>query len=218
MKGSRRVDIRHLEYFTEVAKQLNFTKAASTLHVSQPSLSKTIKAMEDKLGVQLFDRSFRQLALTDAGKALFHNATQVLHAYQNLTSELDEVMDLKKGEIKIGIPPIIGAAFCSRLISHYIDLFPLIHVSLVEVGSKKIKDGIHDGILDVGFICNKPLNTKEMESVQLVKDPLMAVLHTNHPLSMKKSIEVDDLKEEAFIMYRQDFSLFDRIIEACKGN
>src|SRR5690625_2314241 len=135
MKGDESLDIRHLEYFVQVANHLNFTKAATVLHVSQPSLSKTIKGMEDDLGVPLFYRSFRQLELTDAGKALLQNAKHVLHAYENLTSELDDVMDLKKGEIRIGIPPIIGAAFCSKLISRYIDLFPYINVSLMEVGS-----------------------------------------------------------------------------------
>src|SRR5690625_2189215 len=94
------MDIRHLEYFTKVAKHLNFTKAASTLHISQPSLSKTIKSMEDELGVPLFYRSFRQLELTDAGEALLHNAKNVLGAYQNLTNELNDVMNLKKGDRK----------------------------------------------------------------------------------------------------------------------
>lgn len=211
------MDIRHLEYFVQVAKHLNFTKAASTLHISQPSLSKTIKGMEDELGVPLFYRSFRQLELTDAGKALLQNAKHVLHAYENLTSELNDVMDLKKGEIKIGVPPIIGAAFCSKLISQYIDLFPLINVSLMEVGSKKIKDGIRDGTLDVGFVCNKPLNNKEVESIQLVKDPLMLAIHSTHPLSENTTVEFTDLEKEAFIMYRQDFSLYDSILDACSS-
>lgn len=209
------VDIRHLEYFVQVAHHLNFTKAAMALHVSQPSLSKTIKGMEDELGVPLFYRSFRQLELTDAGKALLHNAKHVLNAYENLTSELNDVMDLKKGETKIGIPPIIGAAFCSEVISRYIDLFPYIDVSLIEVGSKKIKDGIREGTLDIGFICNTPLQMKEMETVQLIRDPLHLVVHTAHRLSKQKSIRLADLEKESFIMYRQDFSLYDRIVEAC---
>lgn len=212
------MDIRHLEYFTEVAKHLNFTKAASTLHISQPSLSKTIKSMEEELGVPLFYRSFRQLELTDAGKALLQNANHVLHAYHNLTSELNDVMELKKGEIRIGIPPIIGAAFCSKLISHYVDLFPLINISLIEVGTKKIKDGINDGTLDVGFVCNNPLYKKGVESIQLLNDPLMLVMHANHPLHKKKQIDFPDIADEAFVMYRQDFSLYDSILEECSAH
>ena len=209
------MDIRHLEYFIEVAKHLNFTKAAAALHVSQPSLSKTIKGIEEELGVPLFYRSFRQLEMTDAGHALLQNAKHVLHAYENLTSELNDVMELKKGEIRIGIPPIIGAAFCSKLISKYIDLFPMIDISLMEVGSKKIKNGVCDGTLDIGFVCNKPLNKKEVDVIQLVKDPLMLVVHKQHALTEKSKISFKDIKNEPFIMYRQDFSLFDGIIDAC---
>lgn len=212
------MDIRHLEYFMEVAKHLNFTKAANALHISQPSLSKTIKNMEEELGVPLFYRAFRQLELTDAGKALLHNAKKVLLAYEQLTSELNDVMELKKGEIRIGIPPIIGAAFCSNIISHYIDLFPLINVTLTEVGTKKIKDGIDDSSIDVGFVCNNPHYYKGVESIKILKDPLMLVAHQSHPLSRRKSITLKDLENESFIMYRQDFSLYDSIIERCQTN
>lgn len=212
------MDIRHLEYFIEVAKHLNFTKAANALHISQPSLSKTIKNMEEELGVPLFYRAFRQLELTDAGKALLQNAKKVLLAYEQLTSELNDVMDLKKGEIRIGIPPIIGAAFCSNIISQYIDLYPLINVTLTEVGTKKIKDGIDDSSLDVGFVCNNPHYYKGVESIQILKDPLKLVAHKNHPLCEKKTISLAELEHESFIMYRQDFSLYDSIIERCQAN
>ncbi|MEI3605543.1 LysR family transcriptional regulator [Pseudogracilibacillus sp. SE30717A] len=211
------MDIRHLEYFLEVAKHLNFTKAAAALHISQPTLSKTIKGMEEELGVPLFDRSFRQLALTDAGKALQQNAKNVIHAYENLTSEMDDVFSLKKGEIRIGIPPIIGAAFCSNLISQYIDTYPHIKVSLIEVGSKKIKHGIMEGSLDIGFVCSNPLNKRNVESIELIKDPLMVLVSNDHSLCESNSVHITDLEKEAFIMYRQDFSLYDSILDTCTG-
>lgn len=102
------MDIRHLTYFTEVAKHASFTKAASTLHVSQPSLSKTIKQLERELGVPLFYRSSKELRLTDAGEAVLKNAQNVLDAFHNLKGTLSDVVELKKGEISVGIPPIIG--------------------------------------------------------------------------------------------------------------
>lgn len=212
------MDIRHLEYFTEVAKHLNFTKAASALHISQPSLSKTVKSMEDELGVPLFNRSFRNLELTDAGKALLHNAKNVLHAYQNLTNELNDVMNLQKGEIRIGIPPIIGAAFCSSLISQFKELYPSIDILLSEVGTNTIKEGIHNGSLDVGFVCNNIGNIKRYEMMELLRDPLMLVVHDSHPLNQQSSISMSDITNESFVMYRQDFSLYDRIIEACQNH
>lgn len=209
------MDIRHLEYFMAVAHYLNFTKAANHLHLTQPSLSKTIKQMEESLGVPLFHRSFRKLELTDAGKALLQNAKVVLNAYQNLTSELNDVASLQKGEIRIGIPPIIGAAFCSIFISEYVNKYPNINMNLIEVGSKKIEEGIEDGTLDIGFICHRPEQNKLIEHAQVFHDPLMLVVHKSHPLANHKVVNFELLKEEKFIMYRDDFSLYDRIVRTC---
>ncbi|NWQ40318.1 LysR family transcriptional regulator [Bacillus sp. EB106-08-02-XG196] len=208
------MDIRHLAYFSEVAKQLSFTKAASTLHVSQPSLSKAIKQIESELSVPLFYRS-KQLELTDAGKAVLVNAKHVLEAFQNLTTELTDILELKKGEIKIGIPPIVGPAFFSKLISKYKELYPYIEIILTEVGSKKIKEGIEDGSLDIGLICNLPVNNGKFEFMKVTHDPLMLVVHKQNRLASYTEVELSDLKNEHFVLYQQDFSLYDRIIEEC---
>ncbi|WP_051353314.1 LysR family transcriptional regulator [Thalassobacillus devorans] len=209
------MDIRHLEYFSEVAKQLSFTKAASTLHVSQPSLSKAIKQLEDELGVPLFYRA-KQLTLTDAGSAVLVNAKNVLDAFHNLNSELNDVIDLKKGEVKIGIPPIIGAAFFSSIITRYKEEYPQVEILLNEVGSKMIKQGVEDGSLDIGLVCNLPAKKQGLfEMIEVINDPLSLLVHKNHHLAKKEQIDLAELENEPFILYRQDFTLHDRIIEEC---
>ncbi|WP_377888959.1 LysR family transcriptional regulator [Alkalihalobacillus sp. R86527] len=208
------MEIRHLEYFTEVARQLSFTKAASTLHVSQPSISKSIKQIEEELGVPLFYRS-KQLELTDAGHAVLINAKKVLQAFDNMTDELSDITAIKKGQIKIGIPPIIGAAFFSKLISRFKELYPSVTILLTEVGSKKIKQGVEDGSLDVGMVCNLPVQKANFEILPVIKDPLMLIVHADHHLSRLNKVTLSDLEKEPFIMYREDFTLHDRIIEAC---
>lgn len=212
------LDIRHLEYFAEVAKHLSFTKAASTLHVSQPSLSKAIQNLEGELGVPLFYRSPKQLELTDAGKAVLINTKNVLDAFHNLTSELNNIAELKKGEVKIGIPPIMGAAFFSALISQYKETSPLIDIHLTEVGSKVIKEGVEDGNLDIGLICNIPIKNDSFEVIKLLKDPLMVIVHKENPLAANQVISFSQLENEPFILYRKDFSLHDRILDVCLKN
>ncbi|MCA0171886.1 LysR family transcriptional regulator [Bacillus sp. RAR_GA_16] len=211
------MEIRHLEYFSEVARQLSFTKAAATLHVSQPSISKAIKNLETELGIPLFYRS-KQLELTDAGKAVLVNAQHVLRACKNLTAELSDITELKKGEIKIGVPPIIGAAFFSKIISQFKSLYPTVEILLTEVGSKMIKQGVDDGSLDIGLICNTPLRNSSFEAVQVIKDPLMLIVHHEHPLAKDDEITLADLASESFIMYRDDFTLYDRILDECAKN
>ncbi|WLR42191.1 LysR family transcriptional regulator [Bacillus carboniphilus] len=211
------MDIRHLEYFSEVAKHSSFTKAALTLHVSQPSLSKAIKQLEAELEVPLFYRS-KTLELTDAGKALLVNVKEVLNSFHNLNSELNRVIDLKKGEINIGIPPIIGASFFSKLISQYVEEYPLVDLKLEEVGSKMIKQGVEDGSLDIGLVCNVPSRNGKFEMMKIVDDPLKLVVNKSNRLSLKNSVHMKDLQHEGFILYREDFTLHDRIMEECANH
>ncbi|MCM3121772.1 LysR family transcriptional regulator [Mesobacillus sp. AQ2] len=212
------MDIRHLEYFTEVAKHLSFTKASQTLHVTQPSISKAIKNLEGELGVPLFYRSSKQLELTDAGKAVLINAKEVLQAFKNLTLELTDIMELKSGEIRIGIPPIVGAAFFSKFISQYKEKYPLVKITLTEVGTKKIKLGVEEGTLDIGLICTLPAPNSSFEIINVIKDPLMLIVHRDHGLALKKEVHFSELDNEPFILYRKDFTLYDLIIEECSKN
>ncbi|QKY70398.1 LysR family transcriptional regulator [Lentibacillus sp. CBA3610] len=209
------MDIRQIECFTEVARQLNVTRAAETLHIAQPSLSKTIKNIERELGVQLFYRGSQQLELTDAGEAFLVNAKKVLASFANLRSELNDVIDLKKGEIRIGIPPIIGAAFFSKFISRYKENYPSIDLLLTEVGSNKISEGVSDGDLDIGLVCNLPAQQENLEIIQLLNDPLMLMVHQDHPWADRHDVAFAEIKNEPLILYHHDFSLHDRIMAAC---
>lgn len=209
------MDIRQIEYFVEVAKQLSFTKAAAILHVSQPSISKAIQNVEAELGVPLFYRSSKQLELTDAGQAVLINSIQVLESFQNLRSELTDLMELKKGQIRIGIPPIVGAEFFSKLISYYKEQYPYIEILLTEVGTKRIREEIETGELDIGLVCSVTSSNENLETIRFLKDPLQLIVHESHPLAQKKTVTLSDLSEEAFIIYRKDFILYDRIIEEC---
>ncbi|MFC0470457.1 LysR family transcriptional regulator [Halalkalibacter kiskunsagensis] len=212
------MDIRQLEYFSEVAKYLSFTKASASLHVSQPSISKAIKNLEDELGVPLFYRSPKQLELTDAGNAVLTNVKIVLESFNNLTTELTDIIDFRSGEIKIGIPPIIGAAFFSKLISQFKEAYPSIEIMLTEVGTKKIIHELEDGSIDIGLVCNIPKTSNDFEMVKLVKDPLMVIVHKNHEFASKQKVNFSELENQAFILYRKDFSIYDRIMEECTKN
>ncbi|KHF37975.1 LysR family transcriptional regulator [Halalkalibacter okhensis] len=209
------MDIRQLEYFSEVAKNLSFTKASATLHVSQPSISKAIKNLEQELNVPLFYRTPKKLELTDAGKAVLVNAKLVLESFYNLTTELTDTMNLQNGEVRIGIPPIIGAAFFSRFITHFKATYPKINIVLTEVGTLKIKKGIEEGLLDIGFICNSTNQANDIEITKMLKDPLMLVVDRSHQLASKKAVHFSELKDEDFILYRNDFSLHEKIIQEC---
>lgn len=209
------MEIRQIEYFVEVAKQLSFTKAATVLHVSQPSISKAIQNLEAELGVPLFYRSSKQLELTDAGHAVLTNALQVLQAFKNIRAELTDIMELKKGQLRIGIPPIVGAEFFSKLISYYKEQYPLIEIVLTEAGTKKIREEIENGELDIGLVCSSQSKNAQLNTISFMRDPLQLIVHADHPLAQHGSISMEQLREQPFIIYRKDFVLYDRIVDEC---
>jgi len=122
------MDILHLTYFTEVARLKSFTKASQYLHVSQPSISKVIKTLENELGVLLLERSGRQIELTDAGQALLQRAQDVLIAMDNLSNELTDIIGLQTGRLVIGLPPMVGARFFPSLIGEFKHCYPGVEI------------------------------------------------------------------------------------------
>lgn len=210
------MDILHLSYFLEVARQKSFTKASQTLRVSQPSISKVIKTLENELNVTLLERTGREIELTDAGKAVFEKAQHVVLEFQDLTSELGEIFNLQRGEITIGLPPMVGARFFPKVIGLFRQTYPHIQIKLIEVGSKQIEIGVEEGTLDIGVIA-LPASLNGLETFSFVNESLRIVLYRDHPLAKKHELTLSELKEEPFVLYKEDFSLYDHILDQCQA-
>src|SRR5690625_497078 len=105
------MELRDIQSFINVADYKSFTKAAERSYLSQPSLSKAVRKLEKTLQIELFDRSTRHLRLTDAGKIVYKQSQQALASLNDIPMLLDELRDIATGEIKIGIPPLIGTLF-----------------------------------------------------------------------------------------------------------
>lgn len=131
------MDIRHLQYFLEVARQQSFTKAAEVLYITQPTISKTVKSLEEELGITLLDRYGKKVELTDAGHVFFRQALEIEKSFRSLSSELDDLMNLKKGHLRIGLPPMVGSSFFPMIIGEFHKAYPQVTIQLFEDGAKK---------------------------------------------------------------------------------
>lgn len=211
------MDILHLTYFIEVARQKSFTKASQLLHVSQPSISKVIKTLENELGVTLFERLGREIELTDVGHAVFKRAQSVVSEFHDLSSEIHDVVNIKHGEITIGLPPMVGSRFFPSIIGEFKKTYPQVMLKLIEVGSKQVELDVKSGFLDIGVIA-LPLTENEIESFTFVKEELKVVLRRDHPLANYKKLSLDELRNEDFILYSNDFSLSGLIYKECQKN
>ena len=207
------MDILHLKYFIEVARQKNFSKAADAHHVSQSAISKMVKDLERELGATLLNRNSKSVQLTDAGHIFYHQADQIVGLFNNLTAEFDNQAKLERGKLLIGLPPITAAFVFAKLLGEFRKRYPRIDIELYEYGSKKVQPAIQEGTLDFGMICHLP--DPSYEYISLPPDPLKVIMHADHPLADWPKIEMKDLANEQFVIYREDFSLHDKIMAQC---
>ncbi|KHD86760.1 LysR family transcriptional regulator [Bacillus ginsengihumi] len=208
------MDIQHLQYFVSVAIHGSFTKAAQELYVSQPTISKMIKNIEDELGIQLFDRSGKQVELTDVGKVIFIQAQNTLKSFQQLKDEINDVINLKKGTIRIGLPPMIGSRYFPYVINEFHKMYPNIKIQLIEEVTKKVVHDVENGKLDLGAVV-LPVNNELVHHFSFVRDRLVLLLHPTHPLAKEEKVALDQIKDEDFIFFHKDFMLHDQIIHEC---
>lgn len=208
------MDIRHLEYFIEVARYCSFTKAAQTLYISQPAISKAIKNIEDEFGIVLFDRSGKKVILTDAGKILYNQAKSIVKSFNSLSTEINDLVNLEKGNIRIGLPPMIGSNFFPKVITQFHEKYPNVTIQLVEVGAKRVETEVGNGNLDMG-VAVLPTDEEIFHTFQFVKDSLKLIVHPSHPLAEREVVTLSELAEEDFVYFHEDFTLHDRILEEC---
>ncbi|WP_240421285.1 LysR family transcriptional regulator [Paenibacillus periandrae] len=208
------MDLRQLNYFMEIARHSSFSKASQHLHLSQPTLSKVIKNLEEELGVPLFDRSTRRIQLTDTGQVLKEQGHLILKTFDNLKTALTDVIQMRKGKFSLGLPPVIGASFFPKIIAQFHEFYPQIEIELVEEGGKLIEQHLLDGELDLGVVV-LPVDEEKFEVVPLVNRELMLIVPPAHRLTQQTDVSLHALRDERFILFRKGFALHDRVREAC---
>jgi DNA-binding transcriptional LysR family regulator len=199
------MELRHLRYFVAVAEELHFTRAAERLHIAQPPLSQQIRALETELGVQLFERTRRSVALTDAGHALLIRAREVLSVAQALPQELQRVARGEVGQLRIGFSSTLPLTKLLRdVVADHRRSLPGVALNLREMHSQQQFEGLRRGELDVGLV---RYNERAPEGIRLEvlrRDPLRLVVPSSHRFARRKSVAIAECRDEAFIGFPGD--------------
>ena len=195
------MDLRSLKYFTVVAQELNITRAAEKLNMSQPPLSNQLKALEEELGVTLLIRGKRHLQLTEAGNLLLRRANQILELADKTRQELADLKDGLSGTISIGIVEGRAPFLVSRWISGFREEFPRIQYSLWNGSSDDVLDRLYRGLVDIAVIA-APYDTEHLEGFQVGREPWVAIIPAGHPLAKVegKQISLSSLAGEPLIV------------------
>lgn len=202
---SNQIELRHLRYFMVVAQELHFRKASERLFITQPGLSRQIKQLEDELGVQLFIRNKRQVELTDAGRYLYDESSNLLNHMDAIKRSIRLIDKGEEGELSIGF---VGSAM-QEVIPHLLiklnDRFPKIHTSLEEMSNEDQIFAIEHNKLDIGFIRAKQA-PEGIAYRQIFKDNFSVVLPKTHRINQDNFKDLSQFAQENFILFSSDYS------------
>lgn len=198
------MEIRKLEYLMAVCEHMNMTKAAQALHVAQPSISNSIKSLEEELGFEIFDRSKRQLQLTDKGKVLHDRAKALLGHVEDVTREMIDLGNTRTGTIKLGIPPMIGTILFPKILIDYKERYPYIQLQLSEDGSLETKRKIMAGEVDLGIIILSG-DEDSLETSEILRTEIVACMNRGHRLGRYSKLTPQLIEKEKLIMLKEGF-------------
>ena len=173
-------------YILTIAEQRSFSKAAETLFVSQPYLSKLVKNIEEELGAEIFDRSSSPLSLTPAGKCYVEYIKELLYSEQKLKFRIGEIAKHLSGRLIIGIPQTLGSYLLPYTLENFRKLYPRIEIIVEELSNQQLLERVLNNSLDlccIGF----PKIPNEIDYVVLKQEKIVMVLPPNHPLGDEKA-------------------------------
>jgi len=204
-------DLRQLEIFCRVVELQSFSRAAEAVFLTQASVSERISGLENSLGVKLLDRLGRQILPTKAGELLYQHAIRLLDMKKTAILEMEDFLGLKQGEISLGGSTIPGEYILPGIIGRFHEKYPFISIKLTVSDTVEIQKLVLNGNLELGVIGSRSAN-KDLIHYDLWKDELVLVVNARHRWTDKKTISINELLEEPFIL-REPGSGTQKIIE-----
>ena len=194
------VETRLLHYFLTVARERNITNAAKVLHITQPTLSRQMTLLEEQLGVKLFVRDSRPLALTDEGFLLRRRAEEILELVEKTEAEVSAREEQVEGAVSIGCGELASTKLLMEMVAGFSEQFPRVTFDVYTANADRIKHRMDNGLTDVGLL----LEPVEMERYEFIRMPVrerwVAMMPSGVPLARRKYVTARDLDDIPVIM------------------
>lgn len=218
--NNRLMELRHLRYFVAVAEEMNISRAAARLRVSQPPLSRQIHDLEQEIGAPLFDRRHKQLKLTSAGANFLPEARKILSHATRAARLAKAASTGKTGQITIAFLSPLGGLFLPQIIRLFRSKFPLVDIDLHEMVPRQQLEALLDHHIDLGFFSKNELESANDVAFQHLMDVhLRLALTPGHRLTKLRRIPLKKLKDEKFIIFKRSAApaTHDFILQACRS-
>jgi DNA-binding transcriptional LysR family regulator len=206
------MDIRTLRYFVEVVRQQSFTRAAERLFVTQPTISKMLKNLEDELNCTLLIRDGRKLLLTDTGRVVFERGMAILAEFRQLETELGDINHLNKGLLRLGIPPMVGMLMAGP-ISLFRQRYPGVELKIAEFGGLTVQHAVSNSELDLAMTALPVEDDSGLATMPLFSYPMCVLVPRSGNWLKHEAVTPEELGEHPLLIYNEDFALSRQLMQ-----
>jgi LysR family transcriptional regulator, transcription activator of glutamate synthase operon len=209
------MEIRQIQYFLSIVETSSFSAAAEEYFISQSSLSKRIIALEEELGVLLFDRSKRKVSLTNAGEAFLEHARKINSSYKAMLVDISGFKS-EAGTFSIAAIPVIAQYGITTYIAQFREVYPTIDFTLDEIDGLNILPAVEDHRYDLAFTRHHLLDHAKFTSLEISKDKLLVVVSNKNQHAIRSSISIKELSNDNFIIFDKVTDLNSLITDECR--
>lgn len=199
-----------LQYFQAVCRHKSVTAAAQALHVSQPSVSNSIRELEREYHITLFQRVNKELLLTAEGRQVLEQTGRLLAARDALTRQMAQLRGAGQ-PVRVGIPPMIGTFLFPRLLQSFRFHHPEIRLIIEEHGSAHTARMVEQERLDLALVITDAIKWNDLNVVPVGSSQIRFAVSADHPLAGLSSVRFEDLADEPLVMYKEDYYLHEAL-------
>lgn len=209
--------ITQLKYLISVAENKNFTIAAEKCFVTQPTLSMQIQKLEEELDILIFDRRTKPVKITEVGSQILEQAYSIVSEANRMQDIVDQFKGYIGGELRLGIIPTIMPTLLPMFLHNFTKKYPKVELAIEELNTEDILTKLHKGHLDCA-IAATPLNDDKIKEYPLYYEPFVAYVPESNALSVKGSLEVEDLDTESILLLQDGHCFTNSVLNMCQKN
>jgi DNA-binding transcriptional LysR family regulator len=195
----RRFEFRHLESFIAVAEDRHFGRAAQRLHLSQPALTRNIQQLETALGIRVFERHSRKVALSTAGEVLLGEARKVAATIRDLEDSIRLALDGRAGRLTVAYIDFALAGTLPEVLQRYRQAFPGVEIDLIRMPTDAQREGLLSGSIDIAFLLGR-FRAPAIKSVVVERQRYVALVPNRHRFAGRRKIDITTLLEEPLVL------------------
>ncbi|WP_141529515.1 LysR family transcriptional regulator, partial [Bacillus sp. AFS001701] len=190
-------ELRELEYFIAICEELHFTRAAEKLGISQPALSRQMRALEDRLGVRLFDRLGKKIAITEAGKILQEESEKIFSNIKYIYEQIGELQKVKRGKLIIGAMSEELSQLASVIFLEIHRMHPYLQMKIIM--SDNIEDRVIQNEIDIA-LTHMPLENEQLTNIPLYNEEFYLVVPFDHHLAEREKVDFEEIKDIQLVL------------------